>query len=78
MKIAMDISKRKGKEVQKAISDKDIEWQACFKELVEQVTSFSKDRYINAKIIAEVKFRIISCPSIAVLVRKEVVHSGGI
>jgi hypothetical protein len=51
---------------------KDVEWQAQFKELAEQVAKLSKVRCLDAESITEVKTRITSCPSTALLVREKV------
>jgi hypothetical protein len=59
-KIAKGVFKRKGKEVQRAISAKDIEWQVRFEELVEQVAKLLKARCLDTESIAEVKTRITS------------------
>jgi hypothetical protein len=48
-KIAKSISKRKGKEVQRAILAKNVKWQAWFKELGEQVAKFLKARRLDAE-----------------------------
>jgi hypothetical protein len=67
--------KRKGKEVQRAISAKDVEWQARFEELAEQVAKLSKAGCLDAESIAEVKTRIASHPSTALPVREKVAEA---
>jgi hypothetical protein len=54
---------------------KDVNWQARFEELAEQVAKLSKAGRLDAESIAEVKTRIASCPSTALLVRKKVVEA---
>jgi hypothetical protein len=74
-KTAKGVSERKGKEVQRAISAKDVEWQARFEELAEQVAKLSKAGCLDAESIAEVKTRIASRPSTALPVREKVAGS---
>jgi hypothetical protein len=68
-KTAKGISERKCKEVRRAISAKDIEWQARFEELAEQVAKLSKAGCQDTESIVEVKLRIASCPCTALPVR---------
>jgi hypothetical protein len=74
-KTAKSVSERKGKEVQRDISAKDVEWQARFEELAEQVAKPSKAGRLDAESIAEVKTRIASCPSTALLVTQKVMEA---
>jgi hypothetical protein len=52
-KIAKGVSKRMNKEVQSAISAKDVGWQARFEELAEQVAKLSKAGGMDAESIME-------------------------
>jgi hypothetical protein len=74
-KTAKGISERKGKEVQRAILAEDIEWQAQFEKLAEQVAKLSKARRLDAESIAEVKTRIASYPSTALPVREKLAEA---
>jgi hypothetical protein len=58
--IVKGISKRKGKEVQRPSLAKDIEWQARFEELVDQLAKLSKAGRLDAKSIKEVTTRIVT------------------
>jgi hypothetical protein len=72
---AKSVSEWKGKEILRAISTKDVEWQVRFEELAEQVAKFSKAGHLDAESIAEVKTRIASCPLTALPVRKKVAEA---
>jgi hypothetical protein len=71
----MSISERKGKEVQRAISAKEIEWQARFEELGEQVATHSEAGHLDAESITEVKTRITCHQSTTFPVRKKGVEA---
>jgi hypothetical protein len=71
-KSAKGDSERKGKEFQRAISAKDVEWQVWFEELAEQIAKLSKAGCLDADSIAEVKTRIASHSSTALLVMEKV------
>jgi hypothetical protein len=71
-KSANSISKRKGTEVSRAILAKDVEWQVQFEELAEQVAKLAIAACLDAESIAEVKIRIASRSSTALLVREKV------
>jgi hypothetical protein len=49
---------KKGQEVQRAISAKDVKWQAQLEEFAKQVAKLSKAGCLDAESIAEVKTRI--------------------
>jgi hypothetical protein len=62
-------SERNGKEIQRAISAKDVEWHMRFEELAEQVAKLPKAGCLNAESIVKVKIRIASQPSTTLPVR---------
>jgi hypothetical protein len=70
--IALGVSERKDKEVQRAILAKDIEWQAQFEELAKQVAKLSKAGLLDAESIAKMKTRITSHQSSTLPVREKV------
>jgi hypothetical protein len=74
-KTAKNIPNRQGKEVPMAISAKDIEWQAWFEELAEQVAKLLKAEHLDAETMAEVTIRIANCLSTALPVREKVAEA---
>jgi hypothetical protein len=74
-KTAQGVPERNGKEVQRVISAKDIESQAPFEELAQQVSKLSNARHLHAESIAEAKTRITSHSLTLLPVREKVVEA---
>jgi hypothetical protein len=73
--IVMCVSERKSKEVQKAILAQDVEYQARFEGLAEQVAKLSKPRPLDVESIGEVTTRIASHLAIILPVREKIVEA---
>jgi hypothetical protein len=69
------ISERKGKEVPRASSAKDVEWQGQFEVLAEQVAKLPKARCLDAESILKVMTRIASRASTTLPLREKFVEA---